>query len=235
MKKSFFLVEDHSLMRQGITGYLAEHSDFACAGCVAGAQDFLDAMARGEKMPDVLVTDLNLDGGLDGGLNLIRTSRARFPHIKIVAYSMYAAASVVSAALAAGADGYVSKLSEDAELLAAMVAVLSGRTYIEPQIAAELVAYERSLSIFTRRETDILRLVLQGKPNTEIAQSLGIQKRAVENYISRIYDKTGCRTKEELAAQWGKKINASKNPCKISFCFSQKKSKNWLEKKYVLF
>ena len=208
MKKSFFLVEDHSLMRQGITTYLAAHSDFVCAGCASGAEEFLSAMETedSERLCDVLVTDLNLAGGLDAGLSLIRTCKARFPKVKIVVYSMHAASSVVSAAMSAGADGYVSKISDDAELLAALSAVLSGKTYIEPQIAAELVAYERSLSVFTRRETDILRLILQGKPNAEIAQSLGIQKRAVENYISRMYDKTGCQNRAELSERWGEKV-----------------------------
>ena len=97
-------------------------------------------------------------------------------------------------------------------LAVAITTVLSGKTYIEPQIASELVTYERSLSVFTRRETDILRLVIQGKSNAEIARTLGIQKRAVENYVSRIYDKTGCWNRAELVERFGKVENNEERP-----------------------
>ena len=113
MKKSFFLVEDHSLMRQGIMTYLSKNADLTCTGVAGSAQEFFLAMAQcgTDGIPDVLITDLNIDGSMNSGIQLIQSCRRKYPALKIVVYSMYAAASVVSTAMNAGADAYVSKLS----------------------------------------------------------------------------------------------------------------------------
>ncbi len=207
MSRSFFLVEDHSLMRQGILNYLAQHTDFTCAGMAGNAQDFLVAMTKGgvATQPDVLVTDLNIDGSMNGGISLIQTCHKKFPALKIIVYSMYAAASVVSTAMNAGASGYVSKLSKEEELVSALNWVFEGRTYIDTAISSQLVDYERSLSMFTHRELEILNLIMLGNSNASISESLGLSKRSVENYISHIYDKTGFSTKEELMERFGYK------------------------------
>ncbi len=208
MKKSFFLVEDHSLMRQGIINYLTANSEFSCAGVATNARDFFLAMSQGTDagLPDVLITDLNLDGGMSGGISLIQSCRKKYPSFKIVVYSMYAAASVVSSAISAGADAYVSKLSNEEELVIALRRVFEDKTYIDSSISYQLIDYERSLSMFTRREAEILKLILMGKQNSVIAETLEVSKRSVENYISHIYDKTGFSSKEELIEHFGSNV-----------------------------
>ena len=205
MEKSFFLVEDHSLMRQGIVAFLSKLPEFRCAGMAGTAQEFLDVVAQpaGGLLPDVLVTDLNISGSMGGGISLIRQCRTNYPSIKIVVYSMYIAASVVSSALKAGADAYVSKLSNEEELGTALREVLAGRSYIDSAVSSQMLAYERSLSLFSRKEQEILNLVLHGKNNAGIAEALNLKKRSVENYLSRIYDKTGFSSKEELVEHYG--------------------------------
>jgi len=205
MKKSFFLVEDHSLMRQGIISYLTKNSEFICAGVAATAQEFFLAMSQGSGagQPDVLITDLNFDGSMSTGISLIQSCRKKFPSFKIVVYSMYAAASVVSSAISAGADAYVSKLSDEEELVIALRRVFNDKTYIDSSISSQLIDYERSLSMFTHRETEILKLILMGKQNSIIAETLEVSKRSVENYISHIYDKTGFSSREELIEHFG--------------------------------
>ena len=203
MANSFFLVEDHSLMRQGIVNYLATDMNLKCAGEAGTAQEFFLAMAQGDCIPDVLITDLNIEGSMNGGISLIQSCRRKFPSIKIVVYSMYAAASVVSTAIKAGADAYVSKLSNEEELGIAIKRVFEGKSYIDSAISAHLVDYERSLSLFTQRELEILNLILLGNQNSSIAEKLNLNKRSVENYIGHIYDKTGFSSKEELIENFG--------------------------------
>ena len=195
MAKSFFLVEDHSLMRQGIVTYLAKNSEFTCAGVAASPQEFLIAMSEGGAscQPDVLITDLNLEGSMNDGIQLIQTCRRKFPALKIVVYSMYAAA-----------DAYISKLSNEEELVIALKRVVAGQTYIDSAISSQMVDYERKLSIFTRRELEILNFILMGNSNSVISETLDVSKRSVENYISRIYDKTGFSSKDELIAHFGR-------------------------------
>lgn len=206
MKKTFFLVEDHSLMRQGIVNYLTKNANFECAGVAGSPQELYTALSQNgaTSFPDVLITDLNLEGSMNDGISLIRSCRRKFPALKIVVYSMYAAASVVNTAMNAGADAYVSKLSNEEELVIALDRVLSDKTYIDSAISAQLVDYQRSLSMFTQRELEILNLILMGNQNSYIAESLELNKRSVENYISRIYDKTGFSSKEELIEHFGR-------------------------------
>ena len=205
MNKTFFVVEDHSLMRQGITGFLSEHSDFECIGYSSNARDFFDAMrSQGEGgLPSVLITDLNIEGSVENGLSLIKNCRSAFPSVRIVVYSMHSAGSIVSGALEAGCDGFVSKMSDEAELKNALENAVLGKRYVDPEIAPNLVTFEKTLSQFTQRENEILRLILQNKSNVQIAEELGINKRTVENCISRIYNKTGFSTHKELIASFG--------------------------------
>ncbi|WP_294430463.1 response regulator transcription factor [uncultured Treponema sp.] len=205
MKKTFFVVEDHSLMRQGITGFLAEHSDFECIGYASNSTDFFDAMqALGEKtLPAVLITDLNIEGSVEKGLSLIKNCRSEFPTVRIVVYSMHSAGGIVGAAFEAGCDGFVSKMSDEVELKNALESAVLGKRYVDPQIAPNLVLFEMTLSKFSMRENEILRMILQNKSNVQIAEELGINKRTVENCISRIYNKTGFSTHKELIASFG--------------------------------
>lgn len=219
MKKSFFLVEDHSLIRQGVISYLCEKSNYECVGCSADTKGFLDFMAQAEnsqggspqtknedseaaKIPDVLITDLNLDGENDAGISLIRACHEKFPQIKIIVYSMHSSPSFVNSAIEAGAMGYVTKLSDESELRKAIESVMTGTLYVEPSLAKSLVSFEHSLSKFTKREISILQLVIQKYKNPEIAEKLGLNKRTVENNISRIYTKSGLNSREELLGYW---------------------------------
>ncbi len=79
-----------------------------------------------------------------------------------------------------------------------MDSVLSGRIYVEPDLAKNLVVFERTLSRFTKRESEILCLVMQKCSNSEIADKLSLTKSTVENNISRIYTKIGVFSRDEL-------------------------------------
>jgi DNA-binding NarL/FixJ family response regulator len=101
----------------------------------------------------------------------------------------------------AGATGYISKSASEQEFIKAIETVNAGRLYIEQNMLEPLVTYRNSISSLTKRETQVLELTLQGKSNAEIAIALNLEKRAVENYISRIYTKTGCKNHTDLINQ----------------------------------
>ncbi|MCR5762205.1 MAG: response regulator transcription factor [Treponema sp.] len=203
MTGSYFLVEDHALMRQGIIDYITKHSSYVCSGTAANTDDFLSQMSnRGKELPNILITDLGLGDDSKQGLSLIKTSRKQFPSIKIMVYSMYDDPGTIKAAMYAGADSYICKDSEEYEIIRGMEAVLQGRRYIDPSVATNIVIFEQILSVFTKREKEILNLIMNNKTNSEIAEQLGIQKRTVENTISRIYNKSGMTSREELRRYW---------------------------------
>ena len=201
---SYFLVEDHELMRHGVIDYLSSHGNYVCTGTAADKEEFFSAMAKGnaDSSPDILITDLCFGSDSNGGIKLIRECRTQFPRLKIMVYSMYDTPGVVKAALDSGADGYVCKNSDVASLAAGLKELLQGHSYVDPSLATEVLVFEKKLAMFTKREIDTLNLIVAGKSNDEIAQSLGLQKRAVENYISRIYNKSGMSSRGELSRYW---------------------------------
>ncbi|WP_407429181.1 helix-turn-helix transcriptional regulator [Treponema sp.] len=117
---------------------------------------------------------------------------------------MHSAGSIVSAAFEAGCDGFVSKMNNEVELKNALENTAEGKRFVDPDVAPNLVLFEKTLSQFTPRENEILRLILQNKSNIQIAEELKINKRTVENTISRIYNKTGFSSHEELIENFGK-------------------------------
>ncbi len=187
-------------MREGVISHLSQHSDFECAGSSASSEGFFELMGKNgsESSIKLLITDLNINGTIETGLSFIRECHLRYPEVKILVYSMHSDVGIVSAALEAGAEGFVSKSSSPDELNTALKTITAGKRYIEEQVAPNLFFYERTLSMFSHRESDVLRKILQGKQNSTIADELGINKRTVENCISKIYNKTGFSTKEEL-------------------------------------
>lgn len=203
--RRFFIIDDHSLLRRGLAGWLTDNTDWQLAGDACSAESAIgglhDLAAEG-MMPDVVICDVNL--GNEDGLALVSRIRQMWPDIPCIVYSMYTAPSVIQLAFAAGASGYVSKQADEHELQKALDAVSAGKTYVEQTLANPLMMFRNSISALTKRETDVLFLSVRGLSNSEIARQLGIDKRAVENYVSRIYAKIGCSNREELTARFGK-------------------------------
>ena len=104
----------------------------------------------------------------------------------------------IQAALKLGAAGFLSKTSGKAELLKAIDTILSGKVYISGELNIKLNENSDIYAKFTKREIDVINLLKQNKTNQQIAKALYISHRTVENYISKIYFKTGFSSREEL-------------------------------------
>ena len=203
-KKSFIIVDDHSLMRQGIAASLEKNSSMHCAGdagSIAEARNLIDQLASEGKLPAVIIEDLNL--GNEDGLSFVREVQKNHPEVKCLVYSMYTGSSMVQRCLNAGATGYISKNSTEQEFINAIETVAAGKQFIEQDLLAPLVAFNSSIESLTKRERDVLELLLSGKSNSEIAIELHIEKCVVENYLSRIYAKTECTSRAELCTKFG--------------------------------
>lgn len=201
-KTSFFLAEDHSLTNRGVRDFLVSKG-FVCLGTAQNAEETLKqiaALADGKSLPDILVLDLFLNG--ESGIDVLKQISATYPDVNTVVYSMYENAGVVALAVEYGAKGYVCKSGSEEELLKAVNTVLEGRTYIQPTLVSPLLIYHNLLASLTKRESAILKKVIEHKSNEKIAEELGISVRTVENYLSKIYEKTGCKNREDLIARF---------------------------------
>ena len=203
MSRTFFLVEDHSLMKKGIEAYLCESGEWQCAGTARNASCTLDAMrslASEDSLPDIAIVDVSL--GKDNGLDLIKTLHKEFPALPLLVYSMHSSSSVVNTAFENGALGFLSKAEGEEKLKAAIETVSKGSRYIPEALVSPLIEYGTIVQSLTSREKEVLHLVLEGFSNDKIAKTMGIQKRAVENYVSRLYDKAGLHTRDELCKKF---------------------------------
>ena len=214
MAKTFYIIDDHEMLRRGTCSWITENSDWVCVGDAGTHEVAYADFARmaensasvagisGGGLPSVLICDLNFYGE-NTGFDFIAKIHAKYPDVKIVVYSMFFAAGIVHSAVRSGANGYVSKNSSSTELISCMEKVLAGEVFIQEELKTDLIKYNNFTDALTHREKEVMELLLQHRTNDQIADQLGIKKRAVENYISAIYEKTGVNDRAEFTAKYG--------------------------------
>ena len=206
MNKTFYIVDDHEMLRLGTSQWITSNSDWKCAGD-AGTHEValsaLESLATCGTLPSVVICDINFYGE-NTGLDFIKKLLELYPALRIIVYSMFFAAGMVQSAIKNGAVGYVSKNAPSQELLAAMEKAFAGEVFVQEQLKSNLIKYNQFTDALTRREKEVMELLLRRMSNDEIANNLGIKKRAVENYISLIYEKTGVNDRAELIERYGK-------------------------------
>ncbi len=201
---SFFVVEDHSLTNLGIRQFFSGKPEYVCCGFASEKDEAIEKfeeLAAKNQLPDILILDLNL--GDCSGLDVLKVVKEKYSSIKTVVYSMYTNPGILSLALDNGALGFVSKDSMESELLRAVTEVVRGGSYVQQTLVTSLFTYRSLLDSLTKQEQNILKKIIERKQNEQIASELNLTIRSVENYLSRIYGKTGCRGHEELIAKFG--------------------------------
>ena len=201
---SYFVVEDHSLTNLGIRQFFSAKEQYVCKGFAYDKEEALEklqALAAENKLPSILILDLML--GNASGLDILKVIKEKYDTIKVVVYSMYTNPGILSLALDYGALGFVSKDSMEVELLKAVSSVAEGGSYVQQNLVTSLFTYRNLLESLTKQEQNILKKIIERKQNEQIASELNLTIRSVENYLSRIYSKTGCRGHEELVAKFG--------------------------------
>ncbi len=199
-KIKVLLVDDHQVVRQGLRTFLALHDDIEVTGEAADGETAVELAAK--LKPDVILMDLVMPR-LDG---IAATSRIKGAQagVQVIALTSFAEDDMVIPAIQAGASSYLLKdVSPDA-LVQAIRAVHRGETPLHPDIARKLMEQVRSgpsalLHQLTARELDVIRLVGQGKSNSEIAQDLIISQKTAKTHVSNILGKLGLQDRTQLA------------------------------------
>jgi DNA-binding NarL/FixJ family response regulator len=201
--KTVVLVEDHELMREGLRAFFARRGDWAVAeeaASLAETEALFEKFDRDKRpLPDLVILDLEL--GDSWGPDIITMLKQRYGKTapRIVVYSAYTDYVHVKAAMRAGAAGYVCKSRRAEELERAMVKVLEGESAVDPDLVFRITTVSDMMLGLTKRERQVFELVQTGRDNRQIAETLGISPRTVENNLSVIYDKTGIKSRAELA------------------------------------
>ncbi|TBN38963.1 response regulator transcription factor [Pseudomonas sp. BGI-2] len=172
------LVDDHSLVRDGIKALLAVMAPLEVVGEAESGADAIDMVGRCQ--PDLLLVDISLRDM--NGLELTRVLRSQYPSLKVLVLSMYDNYEYVSESVRAGASGYVLKNSPSREIIAAIEAIASGGTFYSAEIAQRLIADKSTDNELTPRESQVLYKMAQGLNNKEMARELDISVRTVETH-----------------------------------------------------
>ena len=194
------LADDHLLVAEALKSLLTP--EFDLVGVVEDGRALIEAAGR--LQPDVIVADVTMPhlNGIDALIQL-RQSGDRVP---VVFLTMHRDVSFARRALDAGASGFVLKHSAPAELLSALRAALEGKTYLTPQLAAEVLEAVKQgpaqagdpIASITPRQREVLQLLAEGHPAKEIAAKLSISSRTVEFHKYQMMETLGLRTNAEL-------------------------------------
>lgn len=200
------VVDDHPLMREGIVSILSSEQDFEIVSVGENASDALRICS--DSSPDLMLLDVSMPGC---GLHAAREIKAARPGIRVLFLTVSEEHAHVTAALEAGACGYILKGIGGADLVSTIRCVATGATYIMPAFAARLLtpppqpqpnAHPAASAIdqLTQREKQILKEVAIGLTNKEVARRLGLSEKTIKHYMTNILHKLGARNRVEAIA-----------------------------------
>lgn len=205
MKKiKALIVDDHTLVRQGIRSLLALAADIEIVGEAADGREAVEKVRR--LVPDVVLMDLAMPKM--GGLEATRRIRREFPETKVLVVTQYDDSEYVIPVIEAGARGFVTKKASPLELASAIQAVYRGDSFLSPSAAAALVeecqlktsteGEKDSYQLLTDREREILKLIAEGHTAREIAEVLVVSPKTVEWYKANLMNKLNLHNTADL-------------------------------------
>lgn len=211
-----FLVDDHRVVRSGVSAYLAQVDDIELIGEAGDGRQALERIAVLEPagtLPDVVLMDL-LMPGMDG-ITATRRIRSRWPAIEVVALTSFAEEAKVRGALEAGAAGYLLKDADADQVAQAIRGAVAGQMHLDPTVARLLAdslrTPHRPADSLTAREREVLTLVAGGASNRQIAQTLVVSERTARTHVSAILAKLGLVSRTQ-AALWAVREGLASGP-----------------------
>lgn len=211
-RAQILIVDDHPILCQGMTAFINSQDDLHVG---ATAQSIGEALETLESFnPDLFIVDITLGEGRASGLDLIKRLTRDYPKTPVLVLSMHDESVYAERSIRAGAKGYVMKQEALETLLTAIRTVLTGKMYISPNMAETVMwryfhgesveddTPERSLS---NRELEVFEMLGHGKSTRQIAESLSLSIKTIETHRSKIKNKLGIQSGNELvrrAVEW---------------------------------
>jgi len=189
------IADDHRVVREGLMAILKTKENIEVVGEAQDGQEAIEKVRTLE--PDVILMDVSMPRM--GGVEATRQIKREFPHIGIIALTMYDEQQYIFDLVRAGATGYLLKDTESAQIVEAIRAIYRGESLIHPSVASKILAEFSLLAQkkgkkpswedhdLTEREITVLRLVADGKTNKEIANNLDLSEKTVKNHVRNIF------------------------------------------------
>jgi DNA-binding NarL/FixJ family response regulator len=204
LKIRILVADDHDIVRAGLKSLLERQEDIEIVGEAADGREVVRSAEQFN--PSIIVMDIAMPqlNGIDAAAQILR----RDPEIKIIVLSMYADEEFLVRALTAGVKGYLLKDAVQADLLRAVRAVATGRSFFSPAIAQTLAedyvrqlqnkGLEDSYELLTEREREILQLLAEGKSNKEVATVLNVSPYTIETHRMHLMQKLNLHNTAEI-------------------------------------
>ncbi|HPC96629.1 MAG TPA: response regulator transcription factor [Sedimentisphaerales bacterium] len=209
-KRRIIIVDDHPIVRQGLTQLINQEDDLYVCGQAEDAHQAMRAIR--ELNPDLVIVDISLR--TTSGIELIKDIKVQFPNLPVLTLSMHDEAIYAERALRAGARGYIMKQEATEEVVNAIRRVLAGTVYVSQGMAAKMVSKiiagpsEKGTSPVDRlsdRELEVFRLIGEGYGTREMAEKLYLSVKTIETYRAHIKEKLDLQDANELlraAIRW---------------------------------
>ncbi|MBY0402863.1 MAG: response regulator transcription factor [Cyanobacteria bacterium] len=200
-----FLVDDHTVVRQGTRDLLLKHPNISVVGESASGDNLAGLLKL--KDPHILLLDINMPG--KNGLEILSEIKPLFPKLKIVLFTAHTDIQYIRKGIQLGADGYLSKTVSEQELQEALIKVYSkledaGTSPQEPllssDVAEKLASLNQSLPQLTSREKEILIMVAQGQTNQVIANQLFLSVKTIDSHVANLIKKLEVNNRSQLTA-----------------------------------
>ncbi len=192
------IADDHQVMLDGLVSIIEKADDISVAATASNGKEVLHLIA--ENGIDVALLDINMPE-LNGVETCKKLSR-KYPHVKVVALSMYKKSSYIQRMLQFGAKGYILKDDRADEILDAVRQVHQGHLYFSSQIEPNLLSFTKSKgsnsSAITQRELEVLQCISRGMTNAEIAEALFISQHTAESHRKNLLSKLDARNTADL-------------------------------------
>jgi DNA-binding NarL/FixJ family response regulator len=210
LKHKVLVVDDHPIVRQGLTQLINQESDFIVCGDAGDIPQALKAI--NDCKPDVIIVDISL--GHTSGIRLIEDLSHNYPNLSILALSMHDESIYAERCLKAGAKGYIMKQEPPEKVVSALRKILDGDIYISDKLGTKLLhkfvtkkadASGSPVELLSNRELEVFQLVGQGLKTRKIAEELNLSVKTVETYIDHIKKKMNFDDSRDLflhAVQW---------------------------------
>ena len=196
------IADDHAIVRTGLRALIHSEPTMELVGEASGGYEAIDLIEK--TMPEILVLDLSMPD-IDG-IAVTRKIKPQFPSVRILVLTIHEDEALLRAVLKAGAAGYILKGAAEAELISAIHTIMRGELYVDPSMVRKLlsdevppaIAQSRPTEALTPRETEVLKLIVQGYTNRQIGEELSISIRTAESHRSNLSDKLGLHNRVEL-------------------------------------
>lgn len=210
MNKHLILIDEQKMILYGLKSFIESSSAWKVSFMASSLEDLnsrinenRSTILDNENKEDCFVAIVDIKCGNDSGYDIVNLLREKIPGLKCIMYTMHSTYGNVVYALETGIEGFLSKKSDENELILALEAVSHGKSYIQQDLMKDILLVSNRIALLTSREKQVFDMVCNGFDKKEICSKLKITIRTCENYFSLLYSKLGVNDIREMEEKFG--------------------------------